>query len=184
MAAADWRRVIDINLTGTFLMTHAMLPLMKDSGWGRIINLSSGSVFGGVPGQTHYVAGKAGLIGLSRSLAREVGVYGITVNVVTPGLTVTKAAHDTFRPLLLAAQREGRPIQRDQLAEDLVGPSSSWPRRTLISSPGRSSTSTGDRAGCAARPPGLPIKASPVCFLLLGHPVLVRPGGAAVAAGR
>jgi NAD(P)-dependent dehydrogenase (short-subunit alcohol dehydrogenase family) len=122
MAAADWGRVIDINLTGTFLMTHAMLPLMKDSGWGRIINFSSGSVFGGVPGQTHYVAAKAGLIGLSRSLAREVGVYGITVNVVTPGLTVTKAAHDTFPPELLAAQREGRAIQRDQQAEDLVGP--------------------------------------------------------------
>jgi NAD(P)-dependent dehydrogenase (short-subunit alcohol dehydrogenase family) len=122
MSAADWRRVIDINLTGTFLMIHAMLPLMKTSGWGRIINFSSGSVFSGVPGQTHYVAAKAGLIGLSRSLAREVGVYGITVNVVTPGLTVTKAAHDTFPPELLAAQREGRAIQRDQQAEDLVGP--------------------------------------------------------------
>jgi NAD(P)-dependent dehydrogenase (short-subunit alcohol dehydrogenase family) len=122
MSAADWRRVIDINLTGTFLMIHAMLPLMKTSGWGRIINFSSGSVFSGVPGQTHYVAAKAGLIGLSRSLAREVGVYGITVNVVTPGLTVTKAAHDTFSPELLAAQREGRAIQRDQHAEDLVGP--------------------------------------------------------------
>lgn len=80
-----WRRVIDINLTGTFLMIHAMLPLMKEGGWGRIINFSSGSVFSGVPGQTHYMAAKAGLIGLSRSLAREVGVYGITVNVVTPG---------------------------------------------------------------------------------------------------
>ena len=47
MSAADWRRVIDINLTGTFLMIHAMLPLMKTSGWGRIINFSSGSVFSG-----------------------------------------------------------------------------------------------------------------------------------------
>lgn len=56
MSAANWRRVIDINLTGTFLMTHAMLPLMKTTGWGRIINFSSGSVFSGVPGQTHYVA--------------------------------------------------------------------------------------------------------------------------------
>jgi 3-oxoacyl-[acyl-carrier protein] reductase len=109
MSAADWRRAIDINLTGTFLMIHAMLPLMKTSGWGRIINFSSGSVFSGVPGQTHYVAAKAGLIGLSRSLAREVGVYGITVNVVTPGLTVTKAAHDTFPPELLAAQRQDGP---------------------------------------------------------------------------
>jgi 3-oxoacyl-[acyl-carrier protein] reductase len=62
MSATDWRRVIDINLTGTFPMIHAMLPLMKRSGWGRIINFSSGTVFSGVPGQTHYAAAKAGLI--------------------------------------------------------------------------------------------------------------------------
>jgi len=66
ISAADWRRVIDIKLTGTFLMIHAMLPLMKTSGRGRIINFSSASVFSGVPRQTHYVAAKAGLISLSR----------------------------------------------------------------------------------------------------------------------
>jgi 3-oxoacyl-[acyl-carrier protein] reductase len=122
MSGADWRRVIDVNLTGTFFISHAMLPLMKEIGWGRIINFSSGSVFNGVPGQTHYVAAKAGIIGFSRSLAREVGGYGITVNVVTPGLTVTKAVRENFPPELLEAQRNGRAIQRDELAEDLVGP--------------------------------------------------------------
>jgi NAD(P)-dependent dehydrogenase (short-subunit alcohol dehydrogenase family) len=112
MSAADWRRAIDINLTGTFLMIHAMLPLMKTSGWGRIINFSSGSVFSGVPGQTHYVAAKAGLIGLSRSLAREVGVYGITVNVVTPGLTVTKARTTRFpRSCLQRSAKTGHPAR-------------------------------------------------------------------------
>lgn len=122
MSSDDWRRVIDINLTGPFLMTRAFLPLMKEREWGRIINFGSGSVFDGTKGQTHYVAAKAGIVGFSRSLAREVGGYGITVNVVTPGLTVTKAVRESFPPALLEAQRNGRALQRDEVPEDLVGP--------------------------------------------------------------
>lgn len=122
MSADDWRRVIDINLTGTFLMSHAMLPLMKENGWGRIVNFSSGSVFDGPPGQAHYVAAKAGVIGFTRSLAREVGGYGITVNVVTPGLTVTKAVRDSFPAGILKTQRDARALQREEVPEDLVGP--------------------------------------------------------------
>jgi NAD(P)-dependent dehydrogenase (short-subunit alcohol dehydrogenase family) len=122
MTSEDWRRVIEINLTGTFLMTHAFLPLMNDHGWGRIINFGSGSVFDGTRGQAHYVAAKAGIVGFSRSLAREVGGRGITVNVVTPGLTVTKAVRDSFPAEILAAQRTGRALQRDEEPEDLVGP--------------------------------------------------------------
>ena len=121
MTADEWRRVIDINLTGPFLMTHALLPLMKDRKWGRIINFGSGSVFAGAAGQSHYVAAKAGVVGFSRSLARAVGDHGITVNVVTPGLTVTDAVRDHFPPGLLAAQRATRAIQRDEHPEDLVG---------------------------------------------------------------
>lgn len=121
MTAAEWRLVIDINLTGPFLMTHAVLPLMKGRQWGRIINFGSGSVFAGAAGQSHYVAAKAGVVGFSRSLARAVGEYGITVNVVTPGLTVTDAVRDHFPPGLLAAQRAARALQRDEKPEDLVG---------------------------------------------------------------
>ena len=122
MSSDDWKRVIDVNLTGSFLTTRAFLPLMKAGGWGRVINFGSGSVFDGTRGQAHYVAAKAGIVGFSRSLAREVGGYGITVNVIAPGLTVTKAVRDSFPPGILEAQRAGRAIQRDEVPEDLVGP--------------------------------------------------------------
>ena len=122
MTSGDWGKVIDVNLTGTFLMCKAMMPLLKGRSWGRIINFGSGSVFDGTKGQTHYVAAKAGVVGLSRSLAREVGEHGITVNVITPGLTVTEAVRDHFPPALLDAQRERRALQRDEVPEDLVGP--------------------------------------------------------------
>ena len=121
MTAAEWRRVIDINLTGPFLMTHALLPLMKDRGWGRIINFGSASVFAGTPVQAHYVAAKAGVVGFSRSLARAVGGYGITVNVLTPGLTLSPAVRDHFPPGILAEQRASRALQRDEEPADLVG---------------------------------------------------------------
>jgi NAD(P)-dependent dehydrogenase (short-subunit alcohol dehydrogenase family) len=121
MTPAEWRQVIDINLTGPYLVTRAVLPLMKGKGWGRMINFSSASIFEGVPGQTHYVAAKAGLVGFSRSLAREVGTYGITVNLVSPGLTVTSAVKSSFPAEVIDAQRNARAIKRDEVPEDLVG---------------------------------------------------------------
>ena len=64
MTADDWRKIIDINLTGTALMCKAMLPLMTGRGWGRVVNIGSASIFSGVEGQAHYVAAKSGMIGL------------------------------------------------------------------------------------------------------------------------
>ena len=117
----EWRRVIDINLTSVFLLTKAVLPLMKGRGWGRIVNISSASIFEGVADQTHYVAAKAGVIGLSRSLARAFGKHGITVNVVTPGLTVTPPVKEKMPAQLLEAQIASRAIPREERPEDLVG---------------------------------------------------------------
>ena len=121
MTAVQWRRIIDINLTGVFLMVKAILPLMKGRGWGRIVNIGSASVFLGVAAQTHYVAAKAGVIGFSRSLARALGEEGITVNVVTPGLTLTPVVTDHLPADFIANQVKARAIQRDQAPEDLVG---------------------------------------------------------------
>ena len=121
MSLADWNKVIGINLTGVFLMVKAMLPLMKGRGWGRIVNIGSGSMFEGVAEQTHYVAAKAGVLGFTRSLARVVGNEGITVNVVAPGLTLTPAVARSMPPEMVEAQIKARAIQRNEKGEDLVG---------------------------------------------------------------
>ena len=120
VTADDFRKVVDINLTGTFLVIKAIYPLMKN-GWGRIINFGSGSTFVGVATQAHYVAAKAGVTGLTRSIARALGGENITVNVITPGLTVTPVVKRTFPSELLDASVKARAIQREEIAEDLVG---------------------------------------------------------------
>lgn len=122
ISGEEWRRVIDVNLNGTFYTVKSLLPLLKRSEHGRIINIGSGGMFVGVLGQAHYIAAKAGVMGLTRVLARELGNgHNITVNLVTPGLTVTPAAAAVLPEPLLAMQRNLRAFHRDQGPDDLVG---------------------------------------------------------------
>jgi NAD(P)-dependent dehydrogenase (short-subunit alcohol dehydrogenase family) len=83
----QWRQMLDLNLNSLFLTTKAVLPAMKENGFGRIIALSSDTVWLGTPYLTHYVTAKMGVVGFVRSLASEVGKYGITANAITVGLT-------------------------------------------------------------------------------------------------
>jgi NAD(P)-dependent dehydrogenase (short-subunit alcohol dehydrogenase family) len=87
---AEWKRMLAVNLDGLFLTSKAVLPAMKERGFGRIIALSSDTVWLGTPYLVHYVTSKMGVIGFVRSLASEVGKYGITVNAITVGLTATQ----------------------------------------------------------------------------------------------
>jgi NAD(P)-dependent dehydrogenase (short-subunit alcohol dehydrogenase family) len=117
----DWRRVITINLDSVFLVTKSILPLLKRSESGRIVNISSGSTFKGTAAHAHYVSAKMGVLGLTRVMATEFGEFGITANAVTPGLTATEAVTNSFPPQALAAAIQSRPLKRAQSAEDLVG---------------------------------------------------------------
>jgi NAD(P)-dependent dehydrogenase (short-subunit alcohol dehydrogenase family) len=109
----EWRRALDVNLTAAFLCTQAAVPAMKAQGYGRVINLSSTagksvSTLGGA----HYTASKAGLLGLTRAAAKELGPYGITVNAVCPGLIDTELTREHATPEDLAAYARSFPIQR------------------------------------------------------------------------
>lgn len=121
MSAADFRRVVDVNLTGPFLMIKAVWPLMQGRDWGRIVTIGSASTFEGVPDQVHYVAAKAGLFGLTRSLARVAGSQGITVNLVTPGLTETEPVKQHMPAAMLERAVEARALGRAEQPADLVG---------------------------------------------------------------
>ena len=118
---AKWREILAINLDGPFLVTSNLLPLLKASRAGRIVNISSASIFVGTPEQCPYVTAKAGLIGFTRCLANVVGPHGITVNAVTPGLTVTDPIKKLFPADALAKAAQARALKRDETAEDLVG---------------------------------------------------------------
>ena len=89
MTVEQWQQVIDINLSGSFYCIKAITPYMLEKGYGRIVNASSVVALYGNFGQTNYVATKAGLIGMTKTLARELGKKGITVNAVAPGFIET-----------------------------------------------------------------------------------------------
>jgi len=115
MKPADWDLVLKINLDGAFSCIQAVLPGMMRNRWGRIINIASVVGQAGAPGQANYAASKAGLIGLTKALAQEMGSRGITVNAVAPGYIetdMTKVLPEEVKQKILASvplARIGRP---------------------------------------------------------------------------
>ena len=117
----EWSHTINVTLNSTFHVIKAVLPHMKAAGFGRIITFSSDTVWLGTPYLTHYVTAKIGVIGLTRSLASEIGKYGITINTVSVGLTATQGvgsegASSTMLQQILPAQAVHRPDEPEDIA--------------------------------------------------------------------
>jgi len=112
----EWRRIMRVNLDGLFLMCRAGSDMMRKTGYGRIVNICSNSIFAGTPNMAHYVASKGGVLTFSRALATELGAHRITVNSVCPGLTDTEGVQKTphkeafgFVEMLQAIKGHGKP---------------------------------------------------------------------------
>jgi NAD(P)-dependent dehydrogenase (short-subunit alcohol dehydrogenase family) len=119
----EWRRVMDVNVASMFLTCRAVIPVMRGVGGGRIVNISSGTPFRGVPFLLHYVTSKGAIVALTRALAKEVGKEGVLVNCVAPGFTISAGveAHPEVIEKLRDVSVAARTLQRDQLPEDVVG---------------------------------------------------------------
>ena len=119
----EWRQVMDVNVLSMFLTCRAVVPRMRERGGGRIVNISSGTPFRGVPFLLHYVTSKGAIVALTRALAKELGADDILVNCVAPGFTMSDGVHE--HPEVIEALQDvsvsARTIKRDQVPADIVG---------------------------------------------------------------
>jgi 3-oxoacyl-[acyl-carrier protein] reductase len=120
MKPADWDSVLQTNLSGAFFVTQQVLPGMMRERWGRIVNISSVVGEMGNPGQANYVASKAGLIGLTKSLAQELGSRNITVNAVAPGFIETDMTQG-LNAELKQRMLDQTPLRRMGTPQDIAG---------------------------------------------------------------
>jgi NAD(P)-dependent dehydrogenase (short-subunit alcohol dehydrogenase family) len=119
----EWQKVLSVNVMGQAFVTAAVLPTMQAQGSGAIVNMSSGTPFKGVPYLLHYVASKGAINAMTKALAKELGEYGIRVNGVAPGFTMSDGVKANPHQIekLQEISLKSRVIARDQLPEDVVG---------------------------------------------------------------
>ena len=119
----EWNRVLEVNVASMFLTSRAVVPVMRERGGGKIVNISSGTPFRGVPFLLHYVTSKGAIVAFTRALARELGKDSIHVNCVAPGFTMSDGvkAHPEVVEKLRDVSVSARTIQRDQVPEDVAG---------------------------------------------------------------
>ena len=123
MGFDEWRAVMTLNLDAHFHLSKAFLPTMRERRWGRVVAIASNVFHLGVPNLAHYVASKGGVIGFVRSLAKEEGVNGITVNAIAPSLTRSKGTLEGRQQELglFEMAAEAQAIKRVEEPKDLVG---------------------------------------------------------------
>jgi NAD(P)-dependent dehydrogenase (short-subunit alcohol dehydrogenase family) len=121
---ALWDRVMAVNLRGPFLMVKHAVPHMRARGYGKIINIGSGTAYRGIPAMLHYVTSKGGIMAMTRALSRELGAHGIRVNTLTPGFTLSDSVMEENPNHVKSARNRSvllRALQRDEYPEDLLG---------------------------------------------------------------
>src|SRR5499433_3343651 len=119
-----WDKVMAVNLRGPFLMVKHVAPHMIAQGYGKIINIGSGTAFRGIPWFLHYVTSKGGIMAFTRALSRELGQHGICVNTLAPGFTLSDSIVEQNPGHVNTAREravQGRAIQRDEYPQDLLG---------------------------------------------------------------
>jgi NAD(P)-dependent dehydrogenase (short-subunit alcohol dehydrogenase family) len=121
--SSEWDRVMAVNVRGVFECVKAATPHMARNGYGKIVNIASGTVFKGAPMLLHYVTSKGAVLAMTRSLARELGDAGIRVNTIAPGLIMTDnvVANPSYRGAVVDGNVASRAIKRAATPEDLVG---------------------------------------------------------------
>ena len=122
LSTEEWDRYFAVNVRGMFLCVQAVVPIMKRQNYGKIVNITSGTVWSGPPMMLHYVSTKGAILGMTRALATELGKDGIRVNAIAPGLTSTEYIggrndYVDYRQ----AMANTRAIKREEMPEDLVG---------------------------------------------------------------
>ena len=119
----EWNRVLEVNVASMFLTCRAVVPVMRGQGGGKIVNISSGTPFRGVPFLLHYVTSKGAIVAFTRALAKELGRDSIHVNCVAPGFTMSDGvkSHPEVIEKLRDVSVASRTLQRDQVPEDVVG---------------------------------------------------------------
>lgn len=117
----EWDRLMAVNVKGVFLCIRAVFPYLKERGRGKIINISSGTFFAGTPMFCHYVSSKGAVIGLTRSLARELGDYNVSINAIAPGATQSDPTPGKQDYAVRKGAVAPRCFKRVEVPEDLVG---------------------------------------------------------------
>lgn len=121
LPVAEWERAFRINVTGAFFCARAVVPAMQERRWGRIVNVSSTTVPTGRPNYLHYIASKSALIGMTRSMARELGPWNITTHLLQPGAVATEVERPSVSGAQFDALAKQQALQRRATIDDIVG---------------------------------------------------------------